>query len=220
MLYKQARVSLNAGKHPKNQYSRTLLQICCTLQWEVVKKQCPRAFPVSIKKTISSSTLSVIARKVYAPLQTNFLTENILMCKEQSKLWLNSAYWKPLHCFNFPKYLYNQGVFLKYLHFCISPTRHFYNHIKQDLKKKKKATELKINSTWQSVFYSNTNSLLCIQQQHTSHFSVTATFICTVPLYQPPWFIPSLPHPFKNTDNNKQWKYSWCFLLPCQYHPS
>lgn len=55
---------------------------------------------------------------------------------------------------------------------------------------------------------------------HTSHFSVTATFICIVPLYQPPWFIPSLPHLFKNMDNNKQQKYSWCFLFPCQYHPS
>lgn len=58
------------------------------------------------------------------------------MFKEQSKLWLNSDYWKPLHCHNFHKYLYNQGIFLNYLHFCISPTRHFYNHIKQGLKQK------------------------------------------------------------------------------------
>lgn len=81
-------------------------------------------------------------------------------------------------------------------------------------------TELKINSTWQLVFYSNTNSLLCIQQQHSSHFSVTVTFICTVPLVQPLWFILSSPHFFKNTDNKKQWKYTWCFLFPCQYYPS
>lgn len=139
------------------------------------------------------------------------------MCKEQSELWLNSAYWKPLHYCNFHKYLYNQDIFLNYLNFCVSPTRYFYNHIKQDLKQKiSDRTEIPLDN-W---YFTVTQILSCTFSSNIHHSCVTDTFICIFPLVQPPWFILSPPHPFKNRDSKKKWKYTWFFLFPCQYYPS
>jgi len=65
-------------------------------------------------------------------------------------------------------------------------------------------TELKTKSTWQLVFYSKTNYLLCFQQQHLSipaAFTLSTTHLVPHNDDQPPWFMLSPLHPFENMSN-------------------